>query len=288
MIEKRTLKKEVSFAGVGIHSGKKTTLTLKPSSIGKILFRRLDLDSMEIEVDPQKVEIRNCVTLVSGEGVVQTIEHLMAVLYIFGLDSLEIELDGPEIPVMDGSAAPFAQAIFEAGFDLLPEKKKSVKILKSHTLQGKLATLSFSPDSDFRISYSINFPHPLIRRQDLDLVLTQEAFLVEIAPARTFGFLRDVPELQRRGLARGGTLENAIVLDDEKVISGPLRRPDEFVRHKILDLIGDLALIGYPLLGHFRADRAGHSLHLKAVRFLLQNPDFWAFEETAFPRHLSG
>lgn len=288
MIEKRTLKKEVSFAGVGIHSGKKTTLTLKPSSMGKILFRRLDLDGLEIEVDPQKVEIRNCVVLVSGEGVVQTIEHLMAVLYIFGLDSLEIELTGPEIPVMDGSAAPFALAILEAGLALLREKKKSVKILKSHTLQDKLATLSFSPDSDFRISYSIDFPHPLIRRQELDLVLTQKAFLSEIAPARTFGFLRDVPELQKHGLAQGGTLENAIVLDDGKVLGGPLRRPDEFVRHKILDLIGDLALIGYPLLGHFRADRAGHSLHLKAVRFLLQNPDFWAFEEISFPRHLSG
>jgi UDP-3-O-[3-hydroxymyristoyl] N-acetylglucosamine deacetylase len=288
MIEKRTLKKEVSFSGVGIHSGKKATLTLKPSSRGKILFRRLDLGGIEIEVDPQNVEIRNCVALVSGEGVVQTIEHLMAVLYVFGLDSLEIELNGPEIPVMDGSAAPFARSILKAGIRPLLEKRKVVKILKAHTLQDNLTSLSFSPDTDFRISYSIDFPHPLIRRQELSIALTQKAFLSEIAPARTFGFLRDVPELQRRGLAQGGTLENAIVLDDEKVISGPLRFPDEFVRHKILDLIGDLAVFGYPLLGRFQADRAGHSLHLKAVLFLLQNPDFWAFEEIFFPRHLSG
>jgi UDP-3-O-[3-hydroxymyristoyl] N-acetylglucosamine deacetylase len=286
MIEKRTLKKEVSFSGVGIHSGKKATLTLKPSSRGKILFRRLDLGGIEIEVDPKNVEIRNCVALVSGEEVVQTIEHLMAVLYVFGLDSLEIELNGPEIPVMDGSAAPFAQSILKAGIRPLPEKRKVVKILKAHTLQDNLTSLSFSPDTDFRISYSIDFPHPLIRRQELSLALTREAFLAEITPARTFGFLKDVPELQRRGLAQGGTLENAVVLDDEKVISGPLRFPDEFVRHKILDLIGDLALFGYPLLGHFQADKAGHRLHLKAVLFLLQNPDFWAFEETGFPRHL--
>jgi UDP-3-O-[3-hydroxymyristoyl] N-acetylglucosamine deacetylase len=288
MIEKRTLREEVSISGVGIHSGKSVTLTLKPSSRGKILFRRLDLGGTEIEVDPQRIEVRNCISLVSGTCVVQTIEHLLAVLHIFGLDSLEIELDGPEIPVMDGSAAPLAQAILHAGVKPLLEKKKVVKILQAHTLQDNLASLSFSPDTDFRISYLIDFPHPLIRRQELSLALTQKIFFAEIAPARTFGFLKDVPELQRRGLAQGGSLENAVVLDDEKVISGPLRYHDEFVRHKILDLIGDLALIGHPLLGHFQASRAGHSLHLKTVQFLLQNPDFWAFEEIAFPRHLRG
>lgn len=288
MIEKRTLEKTVCLSGVGIHSGKKVTLILRPSSRGKILFRRLDLGGLEIEVDPQKVEVKNCISLVSGPCVIQTIEHLLAVLHIFGVDSLEIELDGPEIPALDGSAAPLARAILNASLKPLPEKKKAVKILKAHTLREHQASLSFSPDPDFRITYVIDFSHPLIRRQELSLALTQKAFLDEIAPARTFGFLKDVPELRRRGLALGGTLENAVVLDDEKVISGPLRYPDEFVRHKILDLIGDLALFGHPLLGHFQADRAGHGLHLKAVHFFLQNPDFWAFEETAFPRYLIG
>ncbi len=288
MIEKRTLKNKASLSGVGIHSGKKVTMTLKPSSRGEILFRRLDLGGAEIAVDPRKAEVGNCLTLVSKSGLVQTIEHLMAVLYIFGIDSLEIELNGPEIPIMDGSAAPLAEAILREGISPLPAKRKAVKILRAHTLTENKASLSFSPDQDFRVTYSIDFPHPLIRRQEYSLALTQKAFLAEIAPARTFGFLKDVPELHRRGLAQGGTFENAVVLDDEKVISGPLRYPDEFVRHKVLDLIGDLALLGHPLLGHFTADRAGHSLHLKAVHFLLENPDFWTFEETAYPRHLSG
>jgi len=286
MIEKRTLEKEVSLSGLGIHSGKRVSLTLKPSWRGKILFRRLDLGGLEIEVAPDRVEVKNCISLVSESCVVQTIEHLMAVLHIFGVDSLEIELDGPEIPALDGSAAPFAQAILNAGLKILPLKRKAVKILKTQTLRENQASLSFSPDVDFRITYSIDFPHPVIRKQELSLSLTQRAFLDEIAPARTFGFLKEVPELQRQGLALGGTFENALVLDDEKLINGPLRYPDEFVRHKILDLIGDLALFGHPLLGHFQADRAGHSLHFKAVQFLLQNPDFWVFEETAFPRHL--
>jgi UDP-3-O-[3-hydroxymyristoyl] N-acetylglucosamine deacetylase len=286
MISKRTLEKVVCLSGVGIHSGKEVTLTLKPSSEGKILFRRLDLGGLEIEVDPQKVEVKNCISLGSGPCVVQTIEHLLAVLHIFGIDSLEIELDGPEIPVMDGSAAPLARAVLKAGLKLLPQKKKAVKILKPYALRENQASLSFSPDVDFRITYLIDFSHPLIRQQELSLALTQKAFLDEIAPARTFGFLKDIPELLRQGLARGGTLENAVVLDGEKVINGPLRYPDEFVRHKILDLIGDLALFGSPLLGHFQADRAGHSLHFKAVQFLLQNPEFWAFEETVFPRYL--
>ena len=288
MIEKRTLRNQASLLGTGIHSGKKVTMTLKPSSRGEILFRRLDLGGAEIVLDPRKAEAGNCLSLTSNAGLVQTVEHLLAALHIFGVDSLEIELDGPEIPIMDGSAAPLAEAILRAGISALPAQRKAVKIIRAHGLSDNEAGLSFAPDQDFRVTYSIDFPHPLIRRQEHSLALTQKAFLAEIAPARTFGFLKDVPELHRRGLAQGGTFENAVVLDDEKVISGPLRYPDEFVRHKILDLIGDLALLGHPLLGHFKADRAGHSLHLKVVRFLLENPDFWTLEETDGPRHLSG
>jgi UDP-3-O-[3-hydroxymyristoyl] N-acetylglucosamine deacetylase len=288
MIEKRTLKKQVSLSGIGVHSGKKVTMTLKPSPKGEILFRRLDLGGAEVALDPRKADAGNCLTLTSNTGFVQTTEHLLAVLHIYGIDSLEIELNGPEIPIMDGSAAPIAEAVLRAGTSTLPAQRETMKIVRAHSLNENEAGLSFSPDPDFRVTYSIDFPHPLIRRQEYSLALTQKAFLAEIAPARTFGFLRDVPELYRRGLAQGGTFENAVVLDDEKVISGPLRYPDEFVRHKILDLIGDLGLLGQPLLGHFRADRAGHSMHLKAVRFLLENPEFWIFEETDCPSHLSG
>ncbi len=287
MIEKRTLKNEILLSGIGIHSGKKATMTLKPSPRGKIVFRRLDLGGTEIALDARNAEAGNCLTLSSNTGFVQTVEHLLAVLHVFGLDSLEIELDGPEIPIMDGSAAPLAEAILRAGISALPAKRRVIKIIRTHNLIENKASLSFSPDQDFRITYSIDFPHPLVGRQEYSLALTQKAFLAEIAPARTFGFLKDVPELYRRGLAQGGTLENAVVLDEEKVISGPLRYPDEFVRHKILDLLGDLALLGHPLLGHFRADRAGHGLHLKTVRFLLENLDFWTFEDTETPGHLS-
>lgn len=286
MIEKRTIQKEVFLSGVGIHSGRQVSLTLRPSACGRIVFRRLDLGGREVEVDPLRVESENSSSLVSEDCAIQTVEHLLAVLYVLGIDSLEIDLDGGEIPIMDGSALPLARAILESGLSRLPGRRKAVRILKPYTLQEGQASLSFSPDQDFRLTYVIDFSHPAIGRQAFSFAATREAFLAEIAPARTFGFLKDVPELWKKGLAKGGTLENTVVLDDEKVINGPLRFPDEFVRHKILDLIGDLALWGHPLLGHFQAWRAGHSLHLETVRFLLRNPDYWTFEESAAPRFL--
>jgi len=286
MIERRTIQKEVFISGVGMHSGQQTSLTLRPSSCGRIVFRRLDLGGREVEVDPLRVESENSSTLVSEGCTVQTVEHLLAVLYILGIDSLEVDLDGSEIPIMDGSALPLARAILERGLSRLPGGRKAVRILKPYTLQMRQASLSFSPDQDFRLTYVIDFSHPAIGRQAFSFMATRESFLAEIAPARTFGFLKDVPKLWKKGLAKGGTVENAVILDDEKVINGPLRFPDEFVRHKILDLIGDLSLWGHPLLGHFQAFRAGHSLHLETVHFLLRNPDFWAFDESAAPNFL--
>ncbi len=287
MIEQRTVKKEVVLSGVGIHSGQKVSLTLRPSCCGRMIFRRLDLGGREIEVDPLRTALGNASSLVSEHFTVQTVEHLLAVLYVLGVDSLEIELDGGEIPIMDGSALPLAQAILERGLSRLPGRRRVVRILKPCTLHEGEASLSFAPDQDFRLTYSIDFSHPAIGRQEFSFAATREGFLAEIAPARTFGFLKDVPELWKRGLAKGGTLENALILDDEKVINGPLRFPDEFVRHKILDLIGDLALWGHPLLGHFQASKAGHSLHLKTIHFLLRNPDYWTFDESKAPRFLA-
>ena len=159
----------------------------------------------------------------------------------------------------------------------VPERKESIKIIKPFSLEEKDAVFSFSPASDFKISYSIEYDHPAVQKQELSLSLNLDNFIKEIAPARTFGFLKDVPALRAQGLAAGGSLDNAVVLDEKNVISGPLRYPDEFVRHKILDLVGDLSLIGSPLIGHFKAQRAGHSLHLKAIHFLLDNPEFWTY-----------
>jgi UDP-3-O-[3-hydroxymyristoyl] N-acetylglucosamine deacetylase len=277
MIEKNTIQNEIKFLGIGIHSGTKVDLLLKPSSSGRIIFRRTDLDNLELALDPKRIETKSSTYLVSKECKIQTLEHLLAVFYMVGIDSLIIEINGEEIPIMDGSASPFAQAILEVGVMALPERKKSIKIIKPFSLEEKDASFSFSPDSDFKISYSIEYDHPSIQRQELSLALDLENFIKEIAPARTFGFLKDVPALRAQGLAAGGSLDNAVILDEKNVISGPLRYPDEFVRHKILDLIGDLSLMGSPLIGHFKAQKAGHSLHLKAIHFLLDNPEFWTY-----------
>lgn len=278
MIQKGTIKKEVLFSGIGVHSGKKVELWLKPSSSGEIIFRRIDLDNSEFHLDPKKIEAKNCSMLVTKKGRIQTLEHFMAVLFMLGVDSLIIELNGEEIPIVDGSAFPFVEAILKAGIKPLQEKKKSIKILKPFIIQEEDALISVVPDSDFRITYLIEYDHPAIESQELSLSINKENFIKQIAPARTFGFLKDVPALRAQGLALGGSLENAIVLDEKSIINGPLRFPDEFVRHKILDFIGDLFLLNSSIIGHFKAHKAGHSLHLKAVHFILDNPEYWTYE----------
>lgn len=278
MAEKSTIQKDVFLSGIGIHSGENVDLLLKPSSSGEITLMRRDLKSVEIRIDPQKIKTKRSSFLDAEVGKILTLEHLLAVLYVFGIDSLVIELNGGEIPIMDGSALPFARAIQEAGIESIPHEKRTIKIIKPHTIQENDAYIAFYPDSAFKISYSIEFDHPAIGRQELSLLLSSENFVKEIAPARTFGFLKDVPHLRKEGLALGGSLENAVVLDDKTIISGALRFSDEFVRHKILDLIGDLCLLGSPVLGHFKAHKAGHALHLKAINFILNNPEFWTYD----------
>ena len=274
MRNKGTIKKEIRLSGVGIHSGHDVDLCLKPSSSGEIIFRRTDLDNLEVALDPQDIKAKNSTYLESQGCRIQTLEHLLAVLFVLGIDSVVIEMDGDEIPILDGSAAPFAEAVQEAGIEHLPEEKETLHILKPHQIQEKEASLSFSPDPDFKITYCIEYDHPLIQKQELSVSVNVESFVKEIAPARTFGFLKDVPSLRAQDLALGGSLENAVVLDNEGLLGGTLRFPDEFVRHKILDLIGDLSLMKSSLTGHFKAHRAGHDLHLKAVHFLLNNPEF--------------
>jgi UDP-3-O-[3-hydroxymyristoyl] N-acetylglucosamine deacetylase len=286
MVEKRTIRREVAISGTGIHSGRKVRMVLKPSRRGEIIFRRLDLDHLELRVDPQQAETGNCTSLVSGSSRVRTVEHLLAVLFVLGIDSLDIELDAEELPIMDGSAGPLARAILAAGIQPLKEKRTAIRIVRPWTITENNASISFRPDGNFSISYTIEFSHPSIGRQALSLTLSRWTFLSEIAPARTFGFLGDARKLRRRGLALGASMENTVVLDAAKIVSDPLRFPDEFVRHKILDLTGDLALLGHPLLGRFEAERAGHDLHLKAVCFLVEHRDFWVFENEIFPGFL--
>ncbi len=274
MTAKKTTAKEVSLEGVGIHSGKPVRLKLIPSDSGTIVFRRSDLGNMEFPLSPENVEAKNCTMLVADKGRIRTLEHLMAVLWIYGIDSMMIELDQEEIPAMDGSALPFVHAIHRAGIETLSEEKTSMNIVRSFSIEAGDSSISVEPHTGLKITGHIEFSHPSIGLQTLSIAVNPENFEREIAPARTFGFLEDVPDLQKRGLALGGSLENAIVLDKTGVISGPLRFADEFVRHKILDLIGDLSLIGRPLTGHFIARKAGHALHLRTVRFLLDNPGY--------------
>jgi UDP-3-O-[3-hydroxymyristoyl] N-acetylglucosamine deacetylase len=274
MEAKKTIENEAVLSGIGIHSGKPVQLKLIPSESGEIIFKRLDLGNLEFRLDPKNIEAKNCTMLVTDEGKIQTLEHLLAVLWVYGIDSLTVELNQEEIPAMDGSALHFVQTIHRAGVRDLPEEKKPVKIEKPFIIKENDASISVVPDAELKITYHIDYEHPSIKKQGLSIILNPENFEAEIAPARTFGFLEDVPDLQKKGLALGGSLKNAVVLDKTRVISGPLRSPDEFVRHKILDLIGDLSLLGNPVTGHFIAKKAGHDLHLKVVRFLLENPEY--------------
>ena len=275
---KKTIEKKIEMEGVGVHSGQNVKLTLKPSDLGRIEFFRKDREEARIELDPRKIET-NFSTVLLDRGVkIQTIEHLLAVLYVFGLDSLRIELDGREIPIMDGSALPFVQAIEGAGIRNLSQQKRLMRIAKPFHIEEGGASVGAAPQAEFRISYRIAYDHPAIGEQELSLAINRDTFVQEIAPARTFGFLDDVPALREQGMALGGSFENSLVLDEKRLINGPLRFQDEFVRHKVLDFLGDLSLLGSPLAGHFQGDRAGHSLHHACVLHLLDHPDHWAFD----------
>ena len=278
MIAKKTIQKDVGLSGVGIHSGRNVQLFLKPSESGEILFRRVDLGKVEALRNSTRVEARNNATLLGKEFKVQTMEHLMAALFAFGINSLVVELNADEIPIMDGSALPFVQAIERAGTKRLRQYIGGLKILKPLVLEEKDAIVTAEPSPSgkgLHLAYSIEFSHPAIRKQSVSLTVSPQKFFREIASARTFGFLKDVETLRSQGLALGGSLENTVVLDELEVINGPLRFPDEFVRHKILDFLGDLSLICRPLIGRFSAHKAGHRLHLKLVNFLLENPEYW-------------
>jgi UDP-3-O-[3-hydroxymyristoyl] N-acetylglucosamine deacetylase len=275
MTQKATIEKEISFSGVGLHSGQNVVCSLKPSTSGEILFSIKNEESFEIRIDPLRIETSFSSILTDGPRKVHTIEHLLAALYVFGVDSIDIELEGSEIPILDGSALPIAEAIDACGIQTLPQKKTYLKVTKPFELEEENASIFVDPNEEFKISYTIEFDHPAIQKQTSDMVVNVENFINEIAPARTFGFLKDVEGLWAQGLARGGSLENAIILDEKGIINGPLRFEDEFVRHKIIDLIGDLSLMGYPLIGYFSAHKAGHSLHLKVVRFLIENPEYY-------------
>jgi len=280
MNNQRTLRRQVACAGIGLHSGQKVTLTLKPAPADSgIRFRRTDLGT-DIPANVAHLRGTNHATGLINQGAsVDTVEHLLAALVSLGIDNVVIELDRGEVPVMDGSAAPFVYLLQEAGTKTLAAPRRYLKVLRPVTVSRGDKLMSLYPADTFKITYSISFDHPLLRHQARTIQIDETTFADEIAPARTFGFLNEVEMLRQQGLAQGGSLENAIVLSETGVLNNTLRFEDEFVRHKILDAIGDLALIGYPILGHLVAHRAGHALHTACAQQLLSEPDAWKIVE---------
>ena len=281
MDAQRTLRRAISCVGIGLHSGNKVQLSLKPAPTNfGIRFRRADLGDHEVPANVQHLAgIQLATALSRNEVSVETVEHLLAALVSMGVDNVLIELNSPEVPIMDGSAAPFVYLIQEAGIKQQVSPRKYLKIVRPIALSRGDKRISLYPSDHFKVTYSISFDHPLLRHQSRTLRITEESFIEEIAPARTFTFLKDVENHRQNGLALGGSLDNAIVLGETGVLNNALRFEDEFVRHKILDAVGDLALVGYPVIGHLVAHRAGHALHTEFVGKILEETDCWRLME---------
>jgi UDP-3-O-[3-hydroxymyristoyl] N-acetylglucosamine deacetylase len=265
-----------------LHSGQKVTLSLKPARAGSgIRFRRADLGGVEIPATVDNVDRLHYATgLARDAGSVETVEHLLAALVSLGVDNVIVELNQAEVPIMDGSAASFVYLVHEAGLKRLTRPRHYLKVLRPVSLSRGDKRIALYPSDHFKVTYSISFDHPLLRHMTHTLQVTQESFIDEIAPARTFGFLKEVETLRQRGLAIGGSLDNAIVLGETGILNNSLRFEDEFVRHKILDAIGDLALVGYPVIGHLVAHRGGHELHAAFAEKILQESEAWRVVES--------
>ena len=286
MIQQRTLKNVIGATGVGLHTGKKVYLTLRPAPVNTgIVFRRVDLDPVaEIPAALDRVSDTRLSTTIEHNGVrVSTVEHLMSAFAGLHIDNAIVELDSDEVPIMDGSAGIFVFLIQSAGIEMQSAPKQFIRISKPIEIRDGDKWARFEPYDGFKVSFSIDFDHPSMQSsaQEATIDLSEISFAKEVSRARTFGFLQDVEALQEAGLARGGSLDNAIVMDDFRVINDDgLRYGDEFVKHKILDAIGDLYLLGCPLIGSFCAHKSGHGLNNRLLRELDERRDCW--ETVAF------
>jgi UDP-3-O-[3-hydroxymyristoyl] N-acetylglucosamine deacetylase len=283
MICQTTLAQPTAISGIGLHTGQRINMTLRPAAAGTgiVFHRKLNDQTVSIEATAANVvDTRLATVLGKGNVRISTVEHLLSALAAYGVDNLHIDIDGPEIPIMDGSAAPFASIIEEAGQQRHAQSRKFLAIRQPISIIDGEKRISIIPSRFFRITFDIAFQHPCIALQQRSVKVTSAIFRRELAPARTFGFLRDVETLKAAGLALGGSLENAIVIDDERILNPEgLRFQDEFVRHKILDAIGDFSLIGYPILGHVRAFKAGHDVNHQLVKKILDSPESWQLLE---------
>ncbi|WP_078920708.1 UDP-3-O-acyl-N-acetylglucosamine deacetylase [Thiothrix eikelboomii] len=281
MLKQRTLKTAVSSTGIGLHSGKKVAMRLQPAPVNTgIIFRRIDLPQRpEIRLHPERVgETMLCTALLDGPVKVATVEHLLSALAGLGVDNLYVDIDAAEIPIMDGSAAPFLYLILSAGIAEQQATKRFIRIKKPVEFRKGDAWARLTPYEGFKASFDIQFNHPAVSatRQSMELDFSKQAYASEIARARTFGFMRDIELLRSKNLGLGGSLENAIVLDEFRVLNPDgLRYSDEFIRHKILDAIGDLYTLGHGIIGAFHGHKAGHAINNLLVRELLVRKDAW-------------
>lgn len=283
MILQRTLENGTTISGIGLHSGARINLKLRPAAANTgIIFHRTDGEqTVSIKAAPENVVDTRMATVIGCHGSsVSTIEHFMAALAAFGIDNLHVDIDGPEVPVLDGSSAPFIREIQQMGVKSLNASRRFIAIRKPLEIIEGEKRISIIPSRFFRITFDIAYEHSAISVQQHSMKFSTESFCKEIAPARTYGFLHEVEYLKANGLARGGSLENAVVIDNNGVMNPEgLRFPDEFVRHKILDAFGDFSLLGHPLLGHIRAFKAGHDLNAKMTQKILANPSHWTYVE---------
>ena len=280
MTHEQTIRATATCSGVGLHSGAPVNLRLLPASAGTgIVFRRTDLDGFEIEASGRNVARVSYATSLMKRGVlISTTEHLLSAFIGAGIDNAVVELDNLELPILDGSARPFVEMIRKAGVRRQRKVRSYLRIAREIELREGDKFIGIYPSDTYSVSYSINFPHRLIGKQTFRVQLTNGSYMREIAGARTFGFLHEAEAMRQQGLIRGASTDNAIVLTRDEILNPPLRFADEFVRHKVLDLIGDLALIGKQILGSVVADRAGHAMHTALVSRILRDKSLW--EET--------
>ena len=281
MVGQRTLKNVIRASGVGLHTGKRILMTIRPAAPDTgIVFRRIDL-SVPVDVPARASNVGETTlgtSLVKGEVRVSTVEHLLSAFAGLGIDNALVEISGPEVPIMDGSAGPFVFLLQSAGLEQQRTPKRFIRIRNSVKVEDGDKWARFDPFDGFKVNFEIEFNHPIFKRhgQRASMDFSTTSFLKEISRARTFGFMRDLESMRARNLALGGNLDNAIVLDDSKVLNeGGLRYEDEFVKHKILDAIGDLYLLGHSLIGEFSAFKSGHGLNNRLLRTLLADESAW-------------
>ncbi|WP_372778711.1 UDP-3-O-acyl-N-acetylglucosamine deacetylase [Litorivivens sp.] len=281
MIRQRTLRNTIRATGVGLHTGEKVYLTLKPAPVDNgIVFRRTDLNPV-VEIPARAENVGDTTlssTLVKDDVRVSTVEHLLSAMAGLGIDNAYVELSAAEVPIMDGSAGPFVFLIQSAGIEEQNAPKKFIRIKKEITVKEGDKVASFLPFDGFKVSFTINFDHPVFRdrKPKAELDFSSTSFVKEVSRARTFGFMHEIEYLRSKGLAQGGSVDNAIVVDEYRILNEDgLRYDDEFVKHKVLDAIGDLYLLGYSLIGEFRAYKSGHGLNNASLRALIAQEDAW-------------